>query len=162
MSSQGAASTKSGQQLQEKWLDILRQQDIKAYSEYLTGIPNALADDKTLRCDIYLPDEDIIIECKNHSGQPGTLFQKIPYSFLTYRKTRTPVVFLLGENFMRHPYQVRALERAAELVSPLITVIVELEIEQLQRTSTQPKSVFSRLVSDRPALGDAAAAGCAV
>lgn len=146
MSSQGARSTASGQQLQNKWLELLEQSGVAAIKEYKTGIPNALADDKQLRCDIYLPDEDIIIECKNHGGQPGTIYQKIPYSFLTYRNTRTPVIFLLGGGFAKHPYQVRALKRAAELVSPLIIIVEESEIEQRQRTSTESKSVFAGLV----------------
>ena len=148
MSSQGAASTRSGKQLQDKWAELLRSKGISVIEEHRTGIINALADDKTLRCDLFLPDENIIIECKNHSGQPGTIYQKIPYSFLTYRSTRTPVVFLLGAGFDRFPYQLRALERAAELVSPLIKVTTESEIEQRQRASTESESVFVGLVSN--------------
>jgi len=146
MSSQGAVSTKNGKELQRRWFDLLKSKGIQVVEEHLTGITNALADDKRLRCDLFLPEENIIIECKNHSGQPGTIYQKIPYSFLTYRATRTPVVFLLGLGFDKHPYQIRALQRAAEFVSPLITIVLESDIEQRQRASTEPKSVFAGLV----------------
>lgn len=148
MSNQGRQSTLNGRQLQEKCRALLQSAGHHVETEWNTGLQNALVPGRQLRADIYLPDLELIIECKAHSGQPGTLYQKIPYSFLTYRETRTPVVFLLGAGFNQHYWQVEALRKAAHLISPLIRI----EVDNDCRTSAESESFIARLVSNRPSV----------
>lgn len=129
MSTQGAQSTKNGKQLQNACLEYFTQAGISAKPEHRTGIKNYLMPASELRCDIYLDELDIIVECKGHSGQPGTIWQKIPTSFMTYVGQTRPIVYVLGAAFRRFPSQIDALKRAATSVAANITIILEDELE---------------------------------
>ena len=129
MSNQGAQSGKNGIKLHDACLAYFAQKGIKVVKEHKTGIRNALSPKSELRCDIYLPDSDVIVECKAHSGQPGTIYQKIPHSFMTYADCVKPIVFILGAGFRKFPSQIEAVKRAASLTAANITIILEDELD---------------------------------
>src|SRR5574337_1107236 len=75
----------------------------------------------SLRADILC--RGMVIECKEFSGQQGTIWKKIVADLLSYSRCRGRVIFVLGN---RCPSSVfEALLKSRDLVAPSVEVMKE-------------------------------------
>ena len=84
-----------------------------------------------------LQHEDVLIECKYFSGQPGTIWAKIFRDVYLAREDGR-VIFVLG-GFPK-PFQIRELKDFAADVAPNVSVLTfeEFSNEQCSWSSNQP------------------------
>lgn len=152
MSSQGKASNDNGRKLEKQIADLFTRHRILHQHKVVVSVgpkPRGQTHDFRAR----INDKQYVIDCKYHSGMPGTIWEKIPHALnlLAYNLGHK-IMVLGGERF--DPWQEEYLRGCGEQLGIQVITFDELE-ELVGKNSREPDQHGTRPngpLSNGPAL----------